>query len=515
MAPAATCPLCGRSSRRVHGRYWRSLGDLPWQGQVVRWRMRARKFFCDNAECRRNIFTERMPMVAAAYARGTIRLDKAITDLAFACGGEAGARLAAELGMPTSPDTLLRRIRQYPMPVAGSFQAVGVDDWAVRRGQRYGTILCDLQRHRPVDMLEGREALTLATWLRGHPEIQVISRDRASCYSEGASTGAPQAMQVADRFHLMQNLRRALVKMLERRYPHLIAAAQEVATVFPPVSSIPRSVEPPKPMRERRLPRRETMREIRRARRLERYQKLIELHQQSLSDRAIAKILGINRETVARYIRAGQLPERAPRRYASRTDPHSDFLRKRWDEGCHNAAQLFRELKNQGISVSYCSVRRRIAHWDHQGSGTAPDGSSANPAAVAPPSAKRVAWLFLKERGDLEERDSALVDALFRRCPELAAAASLAGNFATMLRQRQGDALDDWIQRAWNPAIPRELRVFATGLKSDYDAVKAALTTDWNNGQVEGQVNRLKLIKRQMYGRAKFDLLRQRVLHTR
>lgn len=267
-------------------------------------------------------------------------------------------------------------------------------------------------------------------------------------------------------------------------------------------------------MRERRLPRRVTMREVRRARRLERYQKVIELRQQSLSDRAIAKILGINRETVARYIQAGQPRERAPRRYASRTDPHSDFLRKRWDEGCHNAAQLFRELKNQGISVSYCSVRRRVAHWDQQGSGTAPDGSSAKPAAVTPPSAKRLAWLLLKERGDLEERDSALVDALFRRCPELAAAASLAGNFTSILRLRQGEILDDWIQRAWNPAIPRELRVFATGLKSDYDAVKAALTTEWSNGQVEGQVNRLKLIKRQMYGRAKFDLLRLRVLHT-
>jgi transposase len=514
MAPGAACPLCGRSSGRVHSRYWRSLYDLPWQGRVVHWRLKARKFFCDNIDCRRGIFTEPIPKVASAHARGTVRLNLALSDLAFACGGEAGARLAVRLAMPTSPDTLLRRIRCTKGPMPSTAHVVGVDDWAVRKGQRYGTILCDLEEHRPVDMLNNREAQTVAAWLQGHPEIRVITRDRARFYAEGAATGAPQAMQVADRFHLMQNLRHALVRMLERRHPHLVAAAHEVGTGCPPPLSTPRDFEPPKPTHERRLPRHETIREIRRARRLERYQKVIELHKKNVSDRAIAKHLGINRETVARYVQAGQLPERAPRKYACRTDPYTEYLRRRWDEGCHNAAQLFRELTSQEFVVSYCSVRRRVAHWDHCCSSMSPGGSPPQPPAVAPPSAKRLAWLLLKERGDWEERDGALFEALFRRCPELVAGASLARDFALMLRKRQGIALDDWIQRAWNRGIPRELRVFATGLKSDYDAVKAALTTDWSNGQVEGQVNRLKLIKRQMYGRAKFDLLRQRVLHT-
>ena len=256
------------------------------------------------------------------------------------------------------------------------------------------------------------------------------------------------------------------------------------------------------------------MQEARRARRLTRYQKVIELHQQGVSDRAIAKHLGINRDTVARYVQAGQLPERALRKYASRTDPHSDYLHKRWNEGCRNAAQLHRELTDQGCTVSYCSVRRRVAHWDHYGSGDSSGDSPMRPPVIAPPSAKRLAWSLLKDGADLEERERLLIEALFRRCTELAAATSLVHEFASMLRQRRGDALDDWIQRAWDQDIPRELRAFATGLKSDYDAVKAALSTDWSNGQVEGQVNRLKLIKRQMYGRAKFDLLRQRVLHT-
>jgi transposase len=222
--------------------------------------------------------------------------------------------------------------------------------------------------------------------------------------------------------------------------------------------------------------------------------------------------LGINRETVGRYIRAGQFPERAPRKYASKTDPFIDYLRKRWQEGCRNAAQLTKELKAQGFCGSYLSVRRRVAHWRRTPSGEPPGRSSA-PPVVHPPSARRLAGLLLKDSCDIDERDRSFVEALCRRCPEVAAAAGLARGFTMMVRQLQGDLLDTWIQRAWSQAIPRELKRFATGLKSDYEAVKAALTTHWSNAQLEGQVNRLKLIKRQMYGRAKLDLLRQRVLH--
>ncbi|UCC31423.1 MAG: ISL3 family transposase [Phycisphaerales bacterium] len=514
MTPAAACPVCGRQSGRIHSQYARSLADLPWQGQIVRWCLRVRKFFCDMPTCTRRIFTERLPDVATPYARKTARLNKALTCIAFACGGEGGSCLAGRLGMPTSPDTLLRRIRRASPPVSSSLHAVGVDDWALRRGQRYGTLLCDLERHCPVDVLNGREAKTLATWLQQHPGIQVITRDRASCYSQGASTGAPQAIQVADRFHLMQNLRQALIRLLEHRYRETRLAARDVAAVRQTCDTDSNVVEPPKRPREHRLPRGPTLREVRRARRLQRYDQVIELHHQGVSQRTIAKRLGINRETVGRYIRAGQFPERTPRKYASKTGPFTDYLRKRWAEGCHNAVQLAQELRAQGFRGSYHSVRRRVAHWRC----TASEGLSGRPSpvppAVHPPSARRLAGLLLKVPGELDDQDRIFVDALFQRCPEVADAAPLARDFATMLRQLQGNRLDTWIQRAWDRSIPRELRTFATGLKSDYEAVKAALTTRWSNAQLEGQVNRLKLIKRQMYGRAKLDLLRQRVLHA-
>ena len=514
VTPAVPCPLCDRPSGRVHSRYRRNLGDLPWQGCVVRWRLEVRKFFCDNANCRRHIFTERLPKVAAAYARNTVRLDAALTEIAFTGGGEAGSRLAGRLGMPISPDTLLRWIRRAPTPAEAMPQFIGVDDWAVRRGQRYGTILCDLESHRPIDLLDDREAKSVADWLVPHPEIRVITRDRASFYIQGASTGAPQAMQVADRFHLMQNLREAMTRVLERQYSHIVAAAHEAAAAYSHLIAEPAQIAPPSQTQVRRLPRRATLREVRHGHRAERYEKVIELHKQGISDRTIAKQMRIHRETVARYVKAGQLPERTPRLYASRTDPYTAYLLRRWNEGCHNAAQLHRELSSQGCTVSYCSVRRRVVHWERHSIGNWPGGAPPKPIAAAPPSAKRLAWSLLGERDELNDRRRVLIEALFRRCPEVATASSLAHEFVSMLRQRRGERLDDWIQCTWDRSTPRELRMFATGLKSDYAAVKAALTTNWSNGQVEGQVNRLKLIKRQMYGRAKFDLLRKRVLHA-
>ena len=507
-APAGICPLCARRSSREHSRYTRHLGDLPWQGRSVRLLLHSRKFFCDSPVCRRRIFAERLPDVTRAYARKTDRLADAFASIAFACGGEAGSRLTRRLGMPVSADTLLRTIRRTRIPVVSTFRILGVDDWAMRKGLRYGTLICDHEQHRPIDLLDDREPDTFAAWLHEHPEVEVITRDRAHCYAEGASKGAPQAIQVADRFHLMQNLQQAMARMLDHRHPQLRHAMRDATGRDPRTK--PRHEERPNPSRANLLPRRPTHRDIRRNRRLEQYEQVMELRRQGLSRRKIALHLSINRETVGRYTQVGEFPERATRKYASKTDRFTDHLEQRWKEGCHNAAQLFRELEAIGFTGSYCSVRRRVSHWDRGDGGSSP----VRAPNVQPPSARRSAWLLLKDPADLDDRDRAFVKALLERCVEIRAATQLAREFAAMVRGEGSDTLNSWIQRAWATAVPREIRTFATGLKSDFDAVEAGLTTEWSNGQLEGQVNRLKLIKRQMYGRANFDLLRKRVLYT-
>jgi transposase len=513
VTPFGACPVCHRASPRVHSRYLRTLGDLPWQGRAVRITLQVRKFFCNTPSCPRRVFVERLPGIVAVCARKTLRLDDALTGIGFACGGEGGARLAGRLGMPTSPDTLLRRMRRTSIPVAGTPRALGIDDWAVRRGQKYGTILCDLERHCPIEVLDDRQAGTVAAWLRDHPGVEVITRDRASFYAEGATDGAPQAMQVADRFHLMQNLRQALVRMLEHRYRAMVTVGRELAGARSPPAADPPSGDVRYRSRRRRLLRSPTLNEQRRAGRLERYSQVLALHQQGISHRLIAKRLGINRETVGRYLRAGQFPERAPRKHAGKTDSFTDYLRKRWAEGCRNAAQLARELQKQGFAGSYYSVRRRMAHWHAANAVVSAENDSSRPPAANPPSARRLAWLLLKNSADLDSEDRQHVEAFSQHCPEVATAATLACDFAAMIRGNRDEPLDAWIQRAWSPDVPRQIRTFASGLRADYSAVNAALITPWSNGQVEGQVNRLKLIKRQMYGRAKFDLLRKRVLH--
>jgi transposase len=512
---SGVCPLCGRRSTRVHSHYARILADLPWQGRRVRLRWHSRRFFCDYRRCLRRIFTERLPEVATSYARTTLRCHKALCHIALTCGGEVGAQLAGQLGSPTSPDHLLRIIRGLPDPDVPTPHVLGVDDWALRRGQRYGTILCDLERHRPVDLFPERSAQGLCDWLRVHTGVGVISRDRSDEYAKGARAGAPDAVQVADRWHLLHNLHEAVMREAEHHDRPIGEAVKAAEFEQRRRCGSSTSLGPPSP-KPQRLTRAEQRKQANRDRRQQRYERVLALHRQGVSLRAIASHMGMSRGTVRRFVQAGDFPERADRHFHRRIDPFVTYLRRRWEQGCRNAVTLFRELQQQGFTGSCSAVRRSIAGWRDR----MQHAHAALPALVSEqirirrPSPRRVAWLLTLKRTDLNAEEQILRHTLRTVCPPLKRAGALARWFERLVRNRQVHKLKAWIVCASVHDSPPELRRYARGLLEDLPSIEAALTLPWSNGQVEGQINRLKLIKRQMYGRANFDLLRARFLHA-
>ena len=494
---AAACPLCGRPSTRVHSRYSRRLADLPWHGRIVELRVDVRRFRCSNSACRRRIFAERLPEVAAVKARRTVRLREAQRHIGLALGGEPGARLARRLAMPVSGATLLRLIRAIGLEPPAGPRVLGVDDWAWRRGQRYGTILCDLERRRVVDPLPDRQAETLAAWLKRHPGVEIVSRDRAGAYADGIRQGAPHAVQVADRWHLLRNGSDALRQVLDRHPAQLRQAARAVT------AELDAAAAPPEPRPPTKV---EQGQRDRYAKRRARFEEIARLHQQGIGARAIARTLGLARNTVRHWLRRGQAPTWRKGRRPSLIDPYAAHLRRRWREGCRNAAQLWREIRAQGFPGQAVIVRRWVARLRASDTAAAPTGP-ARPVWRTP-SSRQAARLLLTDAEGLHATERAFVAALIAASPEIRVVQEMARTFAGLVKARDVAGLEPWLEAAQGS----ELRGFADGLGRDLPAIHAALTLPWSTGPVEGHITRLKLLKRQMYGRAKFDLLRQRVL---
>jgi len=512
-ARTAACPLCHFRSRCVRSTYIRTLADLPCGGLPVRLLVRVRRFICSNLHCPRRVFAERLPHLTAPYARQTHLRRVALQRIGMALGGNAGVRLAAPLGLPTSRPTLLRLVRATPIPAGESPRIVGIDEWAWRRGTHYGTILVDLDAHRPLDLLPERSAPSAAAWLRGHPEIIMVCRDRSGLYADAITTGAPNAIQVADRFHLLQNLGDSLERFLLRRGACLREAAK--ATSEADITTQDALVPPQAMYRGRRRgshgyeQRMEAASLQRHARRVTAYERVHTLRAAGADIADVARSVGVSRETVYRYLRMAQPPERKhpmPRRKV--LDPYLPYLLKRWDEGCHDGMRLWREIRALGFAASSSTVSRLVAGLRRG----LPRPRRSALLRVAGPSARQVALLFVRRPEDLSAAQSVYLTHLRQGDATIATAYALTQEFGVMVRERQGERLNEWMAAA----IERdsiELRGFARGLASDLAAVRAGLTLIHSNGQTEGQINRLKMLKRQMYGRANVDLLRQRVLY--
>jgi transposase len=485
---AARCPDCSTVSRRVHSRYERRLLDAPVGGRETVLHLRVRRFFCTLAGCVRRIFAEQIDGVTVRNGRFSVLARHGMETVALALGGRAGARLAGRLGHCVDRMTLLRLIRALPEPPVPALTVLGVDDFAWRRGHTYGTVLVDMASRRVIDVLDDRSADSLAAWLDEHPGVEVICRDRAGCYAEGAARGAPAAVQVADRWHLLHNLSDAVNK----------AVGHHRRCLQPPL-------EPPTPADP--TPAAEPVLDgLRQRRTRTRHADVHALREQGFGVYTIARRLGLDPKTVRRYADAATPEDLLGPTGTARDsilDVFKPYLHQRLAEGVVGTNQLLAEIRNRG----YKGAERTLRRWLISVRGR----NTPAPVPPAPPPTRDITGWIMRPIDKLTDDQQAELARLCGLCPDLATIRDLARGFTDLVRTRGGDHLTTWVEHAEQGTVA-EIRSFATGLRKDWDAVKAGLTLAWSSGAVEGAVNRIKMLKRQMYGRANPDLLRRRVL---
>src|SRR5579859_8201315 len=491
------CPLCSEASESIHCHYRRVLRDVPCAGRRVQLFLTVRKFSCRNPECSRKVFAERLPDFVEPFARMTIRNSQQITSIGLATCGKGGARLAARLGIRTTRQTILRRIMDLPDFPAESILFLGINDFSFLRGRRFGTILVNLETRHVVDLLPDRKAETSASWMRQYPDLMAVSRDRGGDYAAAATAGAPQATQCADRFHITQNLGEALEGLLAR---HLAAHRQSILqeSRATPLPTAPKK-GPPKP-----LPKQAAVSQAKREERLAQYQQVVALRKQGFSQTAIASQVGIGHATVSRWLSNDTFPEQKSPRRRTRFDPHLKAVAERWEAGCHNIAQLHRELVAAGHPLTYRNVYRQLIRYLPEG--RKKSGSSSQ-LPRSPVLARQAVFLLLRRPEDLVAEDQETLALLRSLHTEVDQAYALVQQFTQMLRERSGEHLDGWLDQVNQSGI-REVQSFAKGIEKDKEAVRAGLTWWINNGMVEGHVTKLKLIKRQGYGQAGLHVIR-------
>jgi len=497
MSRTSACPGCGGNARRVHSRYRRCLADPPMAGRSVRLVVVVRRFHCDAVLCEQRIFTERFARdVLEPWARRTARLDHIVHHLGLALGGRPAASFARRLMLPVGNDTLRRVVRRRSRLRFVPPTVVGIDDWAWRRNQRYGTILCDLERRKTIALLPDREPATTQAWLSGQPQITAIARDRGNGYAVAAAKALPKATQVADRWHLMENASRAFLDAV-RKSMRQIRAVLGAATINPDLLTAAERIQ-----YEGYLRREDANAAI------------LALAREGVTIREIVRCTAHSRGLVRPVSfadippgdRAGPMVLRGQRSDVFRVresslELHLPWLDQQWTAGQRNGAALWRHLKQQGFRgclrvVAEWAARRRRAEKV--------DGD----AACRAPSARTVARLMTIGRDSLSKSETVTVAAIECGVPVLVAAREIITAFQSMIRKKSPADLEPWLERA----RPSLVAAFASGIIKDQAAVSAAITSPWSNGQTEGQITKLKLVKRQMYGRGKLDLLQARVI---
>ncbi|OIV39515.1 hypothetical protein BIV57_00730 [Mangrovactinospora gilvigrisea] len=493
--PPPRCPGCNSQASRVHSAYERGLAGLPVNGRALTVRLRVRRFFCDRGRCPRRTFVEQVDQLSERYRRSSLGLKQWQHAVAVELGGRPGQRLCRRLRLTAGRTRLLGLLTEPAVPEQAP-RVLGVDDFAFRRGKRYGTVLVDVESGRVVDVLPDREAATFAAWLTAHPGAEVICRDRATAYSKAIKEAAPDALEVADRWHLLQNLGVAVEKTCHqhrsclRKHTEGEAAVPLAAAIT--VTELPPSAPPRTQIVERTRQRHADVRS---------------LVDTGWTISAIARRLHLDRKTVRRFrdtdldILLASAHERRPTGVLS---PFKAYATARFTDtgGSVTATQVLAEIRAKGYRGSVQAIRKHFAALR--------DGTAEPVRADIPSPRKITSWIMCR-REDLSAKDDKRLLQVRTACPDINRVCDLARTFHDLLAHRRGHLLIDWIRQTEQEA-PAPVRGFGGFLRQDLAAVTAGLTLDWSSGVVEGNVNRVKTIKRSMYNRASFRLLRIRIL---
>lgn len=517
------CPLCQKASQKVHSYYERKVQDLPISGKTVKLYMRTRKFFCQQDSCSRKVFAERFGSCLRPWQRRLERSNEQIEAIGVSCGSKPGARICAVIGLPVSASTILRAIKRIVLPPVITPKVLGVDDFAFKKGHRYGTILVDLEKRVPIDLLPDREGKTLEDWLKSHPGVEIITRDRSTVYANAISAACPDAIQVADRWHLLKNLSENVERYLDTQRSLIRETAQQVndqQVNQQQVSNQQLGVQKetgekkPEPIDKSEIDKSEiensvgsnngVSNQVRVEKRYHTYEQVKLLQQQGYSRKAIARHLGLSRTTVIKYF---QQEEFIPKTNLRRSNllEYENYLRQRWTDGETCVKTLFEEIKALGYTGSYTILTTFLADY--------PRSPHVNVLPVvqkgATLSSRTLSIALCRKQEEWDQNQKPLLTQLLQKSDLLRQIRELSLEFTAMIIHKKGQELENWCQKA---SALTPFAGFVRGIRQDFAAVKQAMTSTWSNGQTEGQVNRLKNLKRQMYGRAGFELLRIRVL---
>ena len=507
------CPICEKYSNKVHDHYTRTISDLPVFQNKTTIILKTRKFKCQNSQCKRKVFSEQTPYILR-YSRRTKRVSKILDSLSIELTGKLGSMLSKQLLIPVSSSSITRIVHKQQLPPIIQPMVLGVDDFAYRKGINYGTILIDMETSKPIDILPSREGKDLKKWLSKYPDAKIVTRDRASSYCSAINEVCPDAEQVADRFHLLMNLSDALDKYFKSMNPKIKKLIEDKSNELLNISD-GQNAGCDKVDRSQSLSKVQKIIEIRVDPRQDTFNKVKELQAKGISKRKTARDLGISRNTVHSYLSLESLPPRISSR-STNIELFSGHIVARLNDQGYMMKDIIDEIYELGYKGSRTQAYYNINIIKEKFEIYTPDFAQIQKSKIPyikPLSSRKLSKYIgscLTAIKDPDERK--YLQTLLDNISELQVIRKLVQIFKTMLKRRHGN-INRWIEFIKRSKYKMTgLITFANGLLRDIKAVKNGINMPWSNGAVEGHVNRIKSIKRQMYGRASFDLLRKKVI---